>query len=288
MRTVQPAVRAITGAVVALIAATSLAACAQKDASPTPAASGANACDNITTKQDGVLTVATSNPAYPPYVLHNDPTNGKGFESATAYAVAAQMGFDASQVEWTYAPFNKLFAPGEKDYDFAINQIGITPERERAVTFSDPYYEAANAALVMKDSPFSSATTLADLQDAKIGVQSATTAQPQVEAQIAPTQDVAVYQSTSDATHALENGQIDVFVTDLPTTLYLATVKIDGVVVGQLPGDEIADRWGLVLQKDNPLVGCVNASIKFLQESQELVKITDKWMRDYVDAPVLG
>ncbi|MEO8330588.1 MAG: transporter substrate-binding domain-containing protein, partial [Candidatus Nanopelagicales bacterium] len=166
--------------------------------------------------------------------------------------------------------------------------IGITSERERAVTFSVPYYEAANAALVLKDSSFASATTLADLQDAKIGVQSATTAQAQVEAEIAPTQDVAVFPSTTNAAQALKNGQIDAFVTDLPTTLYLATVQLPGVVIGQLPGDEAADRWGLVLEKNNPLVGCVNEAIASLQQSQELQQITDQWMTEFAGAPVLG
>ena len=289
MHTVRPFARAVTTTTAALFAVAMLAACAQEETPAAPSASaGADACENITTKQDGALTVATSDPAFPPYVLHNDPTNGKGFESAVAYAVAEQMGFDSASVEWTFAPFNKLFAPGEKDYDFALNQISITPERQRAVTFSDPYYEAANAALVLEDSQFASATTLADLQDAKIGVQSATTAQTQVEAEIAPTQDISVFPSSTNATQALKNGQIDAFVTDLPTTLYLSAVEVPGVVVGQLPGDEAADTWGLVLEKNNPLVSCANQALTALRESGQLTEITDKWMTDYTKAPVLG
>jgi polar amino acid transport system substrate-binding protein len=238
--------------------------------------------------KDGTLTVATSNPAFPPYVIKNDPTNGKGFESATAYAVADAMGFSADQVEWTFAPFGKLFAPGEKDFDFAINQIGIGPLRERAVTFSDPYYEAANGVLVLKDSPFADVTTLAELQDAKIGVQINTTAQAQVEATIAPTQGLAVYDDSVAATQALKVGQIDAFVTDLPTTLYISAVALPGKVVGQLPKDEAADTWGLVLQKDNPLVSCVNDALAKIVASGELEQITTEWMTDYTNAPVLG
>lgn len=290
MRTARPTRRAllITASAVAMVV--SLAACAQEDSNPAPAAStGGDACADVTTVTDGTLTVATSNPAFPPYVIKNDPTNGKGFESATAYAVADQMGFSSDQVKWTFAPFNKLFAPGDKDYDFAINQISITPKRAEAVTFSDPYYEAANAALTLKDSSFAGATTVAELQDAKIGVQASTTAQTQVESQIQPTQSLAVFPDSSKATQALTNGQIDVFVTDLPTTLYLAAVEVDGgTVIGQLPGDEVADSWGLVLQKNNPLVSCVNQAVTFLQESDELLNITNKWMNEYTDAPVLG
>ena len=280
-----------TAALVAasLVTVTGLAACAQEE-SPTaaPTATSSDLCAGITTVTDGTLTVGTSDPAFPPYVIDNKPQNGKGFESATAYAVAEAMGFSSDQVEWTFAPFAKLFAPGDKNYDFALNQISITPARERAVTFSAPYYEAANAVLVLKDSPYASATTLADLQDAKIGVQAATTAQLQVEADIQPTQDLAVYPSSSNASQALKNGQIDAFITDLPTAIYLALpFNVDGTVVGQLPKQEAADTWGLVLQKDNPLVGCVNQALAEITADGTLEAITTKWMTDYTKAPVL-
>lgn len=289
MRTARPSARAAIAAAATLVAVASLAACAQQESLPTPAASaGADACADITTVTDGSLTVATSNPAFPPYVIKNDPTNGNGFESATAYAVAEQMGFGADQVEWTFAPFNKLFAPGDKDYDIALNQIGITPNRERAVTFSEPYYEAANGVLVLSDSSFASATTMSELQDAKIGVQINTTAQSQVESAIAPTQGLAVYDDSVAATQALKNGQIDAFVTDLPTTLYLAAVAVSGTVIGQLPQDAAADTWGMVLQKDNALVGCVNQALAEVKSSGDLEQITTQWMTEYTDAPVLG
>lgn len=276
--------------VVAASMATMLAisSCAQESNDPVATPTGADPCAGITTVTDGTLTVGTSDPAFPPYVIDNKPTNGKGFEPAVAYAVADEMGFAEDQVKWTFAGFNQLFAPGDKNYDFALNQISITPKRQGAVTFSDPYYEAANAALVLKDSEFADATSLAELQDAKIGVQIGTTALDQVEAQIAPTQDVAVFDDTTASTQALANGQIDAIVTDLPTTLYLAAVKVDGTVVGQLPPDQAADAWGLVLEKENPLVGCVNEALGTLTQSGELLDIENKWMTEYTRAPVLS
>lgn len=286
MRNARPLARVLGAA--SLMAVTALAGCAQETNDPVAEPSaGADPCADVSTKQDGMVTVATSDPAFPPYVLKNNPTSGDGFESATAYAVAAEMGFAAADVKWTYAPFNKLFAPGEKDFDFALNQISITPERQNAVTFSEPYYEVANAVLVLKDSEFEQTSSLADLQDAKIGVQVNTTALPQVEAQIAPTQDVSVFDDSSAATQALKNGQIDAFVSDLPTTVYLAAVEVPGTVVGQFPPDEEADTWGLVLEKDSALVTCVNQAVTSLNDSGQLQKITDEWMTDYTDAPVL-
>lgn len=265
-----------------------LSSCAQEDTDPAAAPSAADACADITTVTDGTLTVGTSDPSFPPYVIDNKPENGKGFESAVAYAVADEMGFSKDQVEWTYAGFNQLFAPGEKDYDVALNQISITPKRENAVTFTDPYYEAANAVLVLKDSAFADATTLAELQDAKIGVQIGTTALEQVETQIAPTQEVAVFDDTTASTQALDNGSIDAIVTDLPTTLYLSAVEVPGVVIGQLPQDQAADTWGFVLEKGNPLVTCANQAVDALTESGELLSIENKWMTEYTQAPVLS
>ena len=177
MRTVRPSLRSALVVAASTARVLALASCAPGGrATPAATPTSEDACADITTVKDGTITVGTSDPAFPPYVIDNDPTNGKGFESAVAYAVAEEMGFTDDQVEWTFAGFNKLFAPGEKDYDFALNQISITPEREQAVTFSDPYYEAANAILVLKDSEFADATTLAEFQDAKIGVQVGTTA----------------------------------------------------------------------------------------------------------------
>lgn len=277
-----------TAAVVAsaLLSVTALAACAQESTSSTPQATSTDACADITTVSDGVLTAATSDPAYPPYVMKNDPSNGKGFESAVAYAVAEAMGFSADQVTWTFAPFNKLFAPGDKDFDFALNQISILPGREQAVTFSDPYYNAANGVLVLKKSPFASATSLADLKDAKIGVQVNTTGQLDVEQLIDPSNQVAVFPNSTNATQALKNGQIDAFVTDTPTTIYLRDFVVDdSVVVGQFPG---GTEWGRVLQKDNPLVSCVNQAMKSLVDDGTLDQITQKWMGPYTDVPTLS
>ena len=264
-----------------------VAACAPSN-SPSASATNtsANACDSITTVTDGTLTVATSNPAYPPYVLKNDPTNGKGFESAVAYAVGEKMGFTADHVKWTFAPFNKLFAPGAKDFDFALNQISILPGREQAVTFSDPYYTAPNGVLVLKDSSFASATSLADLKDAKIGVQVNTTGQLDVETLIKPTQQVAVFPNSTNATQALKNGQIDAFVTDVPTTIYLRDFVVpNSVVAGKFPG---GTEWGLVLEKDNPLVSCVNQALTQLTSDGSLDQITTKWMGPYTEAPTLS
>ncbi len=180
--------------------------------------------DQLETKTADTLTVGTDKPAFPPYFEDDDPTNGKGFESATAYAIAEQLGFAPDQVEWTVVPFNASYAPGPKDFDFDVNQISITPKRAEQVDFSSPYYEAEQAVVVLKDSDLAGATSLADLADANIGVQIGTTSLDAVNEVIQPTNDPQVFDTSNDVVSALKNGQVDSIVVDVPTAFFLTAV----------------------------------------------------------------
>ena len=235
----------------------------------------------------GTLTVATDKPAYPPYFEDNDPTNGKGFESAIAYAIADQLGFTPDQVKWTVEPFNASYAPGPKDFDFDVNQISITPKRAEAVDFSSPYYEAEQAVVALKDSDLAGATSLADLKDAKIGVQIGTTSLDAVNDVIQPSNDPQVFDTSNDVVSALKNGQVDAVVVDVPTAFYLTAAQVpEATIVGQFPAPG-GDQWGALLEKDSPLTACVSAAVDELQSSGELPAIEKQWMSDATDAPTL-
>jgi len=243
--------------------------------------------DTLETKTAGKLTIGTDKPAYPPYFEDNDPTNGEGFESATAYAIADKLGFDQADVEWTVVPFNASFAPGPKDFDFDVNQISITPKRAEQVDFSDPYYEADQAVVVLKDSDLASATSLADLADANIGVQIGTTSLDAVNESIQPSNEPQVFDNSNDVVSALKNGQVDAVVVDVPTAFYLTAAQVpEASTIGQFPAPG-GDTWGALLEKDSPLTDCVNAAIAELQSSGELPSIEKKWMSDVTKAPVL-
>jgi polar amino acid transport system substrate-binding protein len=266
------------------------AGCGDSDSTDTTAASAAAGdCtpDALQTKQAGTLTVATDKPAYPPYFEDNDPTNGEGFESAVAYAIADQLGYSSDQVNWTVVPFNVSYAPGPKDFDFDVNQISITPKRAEQVDFSSPYYEADQAVVALKDSDAAGATSLADLQSAHIGVQIGTTSLEAVEQQIQPSEDPEVFQTSNDVVSALKNRQVDAVVVDVPTAFYLTAVQVpDATVVGQFPAPG-GDEWGALLEKDSPLTACVSQAIDELKSSGELPKIEQKWMSQATKAPVL-
>ena len=243
--------------------------------------------DQLETLESGKLTVATDKPAFPPYFVDDDPTNGEGFESAVAYAIADQLGFAKGDVNWVVEPFNSSYAPGPKDFDFDVNQISITPKRAEAVDFSAPYYVAEQAIVALKDSDFANATSLADFADATIGVQIGTTSQEAVDASIAPSTPPKVFDTSNDVVTALKNEQVDAVVVDVPTAYFLTAVQVpEGKTVGQFPAPG-GDEWGALLQKDSPLTACVSAAIEELNASGDLPAIEKRWMSDVTNAPVL-
>jgi polar amino acid transport system substrate-binding protein len=252
-------------------------------------ATTAVACNpgSLPTHTAGVLTVATDKPAYPPYFENDDPTNGEGFESAVAYAIGKHLGYPPAKVKWTVEPFNSSYAPGPKDFDFDVNEISITPPREKAVDFSAPYYTANQAIVAVKGSNASKATSLDGLKDAKIGVQISTTSQEAVEEQIDPSSEIQVFNNSNDVITALKNGQVEAVAVDVPTALYVTAVQVpDATIVGQFPAPG-GDQWGALLTKGSSLTACVSWAIEELQSSGELDKLNQKWMSKAAGAPEL-
>jgi polar amino acid transport system substrate-binding protein len=245
-------------------------------------------CARGKTLTAGLLTVATGDPTFPPYVIDDDPGSGQGFEAAVSYAVAAQMGFSPDQVEWVRTTFGGALQAGPKDFDFNIQQYSITPKRSKSVTFSEPYYEANQAILGYTDSPVAKAATPAAIRDLRIGVAAGTTSLTFVTDILHPTNQPFIYNDNAAAKQALDRKQIDAIVADLPTALAISTDEIEGTTVfGQFPpspGTE-GEPWGLLFAKDNPLAACANLALSALRESGALDEITVEWMSGSVDAP---
>ncbi|MEX2275271.1 MAG: ABC transporter substrate-binding protein [Actinomycetota bacterium] len=280
------------------------AACAEEDSpdQPQPGASGAS-CekDSLQLFEPGQLTVATSNPVFPPWFQGSiqesawknpSPQSGEGFESALTYAIAETLGFTDDEVIWVEEGFNKTYAPGPKDYDFSIQEISITPKRAEAVTFSDGYYDVNQALIALGGSPAAGATTMEELKATKLGAQIGTTGLTFIDEVIQPDDEAAVFDDTSAAKQALESGSIDGMVVDLPTAFFITAVEIPKAsVVGQFENTaEVAgqEQFGLTFEKDNPLVTCINEAITALKNSGELQAIQDEWLSEATDVPVIG
>ncbi|KQV74210.1 ABC transporter substrate-binding protein [Aeromicrobium sp. Root344] len=237
----------------------------------------------------GTFTIATDDPAYDPWFSDNDPSNGKGFESAVAYAVADKLGFAKSEVTWVKAGFNQAIQPGKKSFDVDINQFSISPTRAKAVDFSTPYYSAAQAIITLKGSKYAGATSLAELKGAKLGAQIATTSLDAITNQIEPAAKPLVYDDTSKAAQALQNKQVDAIVADLPTAYYLTSAEIDGgTIVGQFqPTKGKQEQFGLLLSKGSKLTPCASAAVDALAKDGTLDKLKDEWLNQATDVPEL-
>jgi len=275
------------------LAATSLltlAACGGDDSSSS-SAEGTSTESDCATIAEGKLTIGTGSPAFSPWVENDAPESGEGFEAAVGMAIAAELGYEGESVVWVRTTFDEAIAPGEKNFDFNMQQYSITPEREETISFSDPYYSSNQAIVALADSPAEGATTVADLADVKFGAQAGTTSLTFINDIIKPSNEAFVYDDNAGAKAALEAGQIDAIVVDLPTALYISAVEIEGTsVIGQFPGSAggLTDDFGAVFTKDNPLVACVNTALAALKESGELAKIEQAWLSDNAGVPVIS
>jgi polar amino acid transport system substrate-binding protein len=267
-----------------------------QSASPTVASASACAQQNagsLTTS--GQLTIGTDNPAYPPYYAggedkthaewkFNDPYADKGFEDVVAYEVAKRLGFSKDQVQWVVAPFNQTFAPGAKNYDVAIEQISYSPKRAQAVDFSESYYDVNQALVSVKGNPITDASSIADLKDYSIATQIGTTSYDFIQNVIQPSKEPGAFNSLADSVAALNAGQVDAIVVDLPTALYLADPFVQevkhGVVVGQFETSAQGEYFGMTFAKGSPLVSCVNAALEAMKSDGTLQQIQQTWLSE--------
>ena len=278
----------------------SVLASAAPSVAPSPSAD-ACAKDSLKLTTAGKLTIGTDNPAYPPYYdipaagaakpwQLGDPTDGKGFESAFAYALATKLGFAQGDVTWIVVPFDNSYAPGAKKFDLDINQVSFSTDRAKAVDMSDGYYSLNQSIVALKANGLASVTSVAGMKGFRFGAQIGTTSLDTINTVIAPTAAAKVYTTNDDAIAGLKAKQIDGLVVDLPTAFYVTAAQVDNsVIVGQFPAPTGADaeHFSVVLAKASPLTTCVNAAIAAMKADGSLDSITKEWLSDKASAPVL-
>jgi polar amino acid transport system substrate-binding protein len=295
-----PRIVAARSAALATLVALALAACGSSNTTSTSsapaAASGsasstttANACatSSLPLHTSGILTVATDSPAYPPYFENNKPANGKGFESAVAYAIAKQLGLRPTQVKWTVEPFDSSYAPGPKSFDFDINEISITKPRQQAVDFSTPYYTNPQGIIVATSSKYAHATSLAAFKTARIGVQLGSTSLDAVNAEIKPSNQPDVFNTSNDVVSAFKIHRVDAIVVDLATAFELTSSEIPHTTIaGQFtaPG---GDNWGVLLSRGSKLTPCVDQAVSALRSAGTLDALNKRWIASAANAPEL-
>ena len=231
------------------------------------------------TMHSGVLTVGAEFPA--PGFLNPPRSNPTGFEADVANEIAKRLGI--STVTWAETPFTSLFSPAPKKFDFDINEITITPDRQKVVDFSVPYFDANQALLVHKGTPIASAKTLADLKQYQFGGQATTTGVDYIKKTIKPTKKPREYSTTGAAAQALVVKQIDSFVIDVPIAAALVKqYPKDLTIVGQFITNE---QYGILFQKGSKLKAAVDKALTDMKSDGTLKKLQNKWFPGTASLP---
>ena len=288
-------------ALLAVLGLAFVAGCGDDNGDEGAAATSAPSCEkaDLELVNTGQLTIGTDNPAFPPWFEGgtpegsdweiNDPSTGEGFESAVAYAVAEKLGFSDDEVEWVVVPFNNSFRPGDKNFDFDINQISVTAERDRAVDFSDSYYDVNQSLVALNGTPIAEADSIDDLKQYRLGAQVGTTSLAYIQENIQPDQEPRVYDTSNDVVSAINAKQIDGIVVDLPTAFFLVGAEEvkNGTVVGQFASVGGQEHFGMLFEEGNRLRDCVNGALAELKDDGTLDQIQQEWLSEKTSAPVL-
>ena len=289
MRTVRFALAGALGASLFSAVALTSTSVAQAASTPSLTSCKTSIANNEVTK--GKLTVATDNPVYTPWFVNNKPTNGKGYESAVAYAIASELGVAKKNVDWVVEPFDSSYLAGPKSFDFDINEISYTAARAKAVTFSVSYYDVQQSIVALKTDAIVKKHTPAELKTYLYGDQIGTTGLAYINNNIRPTRAARVYSTLDQAVLALQTGQIDAIVIDTPTGQYMASSQIVkkgkeiATQVGQFPS--VGEHYGLLFTKGDKLVGCVNAAIDAMKANGTLAALQKKWLGIYTSVPTI-
>lgn len=275
-----------TAVVAALVTVT---ACAPPAPEPVPGIDPDKCTkDALATMYPGILTFAADQPVYPPWYMGDDPANGEGFESALAYALAAELRYAPDDVRWIRVPFNVALEPGAKPFDVSLSQYSITEQRSAAVDFSSPYFDITQAVMTVRGSPAAAVHDLTGLGAVTLGAQVGTTSYTAASS-VQDDSRIEVYNTNMDAKMALVDGEIDAVVADLPTAFALANELRDGVMIGQFPpADEGAEKLGIVLDRGSSLTRCVSWAVDALRGDGTLAKLERRWLAGAGNAPVLS
>ncbi len=264
---------------ISLIAMSAFVGCSKKEVAEEKASTNLEGTINdpglFTT---GKLTVATGEPAYPPWMMDDDPAAGIGFENGMVYALAAELGFDRDDVVWVRQTFDQGIAPGEKNYDFNLQQFSVTEERREFVDFSDTYYKPEKAVITIPGSAIINAKSFEDLRKANWGATIGTADLSYIE-NIIGAKDVAVFNDVAGTFQALLAGQIDATCIELPTALFITFVQVpDAIISAVLPNDPSDLGHGLVFEKGSPIIGWINEGLEAIIADGVIADLTKEYL----------
>ncbi len=202
-------------------------------------------------------------------------TNPSGFEYGLALDVAKQLGISKSNVTFLRAPFATILLPGKKQYDFAMEETTITPQRAQVVGFSSPYFDANQGVLLAKGVPVPK--SIADLKKLQTCAQDSTTGLAWILDKLRPTKPPREYSASSNAAFdAVRSGACQALILDVPI-IEAQNEQQKGAYAGVVGQIDTHEGYGAVFAHGNPLIPYVSKAIKTLQKNGTISKLTKRW-----------
>lgn len=249
-----------------LLVGTALAACGDDD--DDDGGGGGTAGAEVDLIKDGTLTVASDIPFQP--FEQGDPPDYEGFDIDLINEVATRLELDVEIKDLPFDPLLQGQGSGSR-YDVAIAATTITPAREKKIDFSDPYFNAEQSLLVRSDGDIKSIDDVT--ADTIIGAQDATTGETYANENTDA--DVRPFQEIDDAYQALENGQVDAVLNDLPSTESVVEDNSDLEVVDTF---DTREEYGIIFGQDqDALREQVNEVLQEIKDDGTLDKLYEEW-----------
>lgn len=219
------------------------------------------------------LSVGSDIP-YPPFE-QGKPGHYTGFDIELIEAIGKKIGRKPEVQDTSFETIFRDLAQGK--FETVISAATITPEREKAVDFSNPYYLSEQAVLVKEGSPIKS---LSELEGKTVAVQQGTTGQQLAKEKLGGS-EIRAYPEGPDAVNALKSGTVEGVIIDAPVAQN-AVEKSGGVEIAEkVPTEE---KYGIaVAQGDTELLAAINRGLKEVEEDGTYAKIYRKWF--HVEPP---
>ena len=231
---------------------------------------GGSSTSGLNTITEGKLQVGSDIP-YAPFEFGRAP-NYEGFDIDVVNEIAKRLELDAEFVKTPFDPIFRNLAQGR--FDMVASAASITPEREKTIDFSDPYFPADQSLMVKRGSDIKSTD---DLEGKRVGAQIGTTGADYAKDKV-NAETVRTYDLIDDAFKALETGQVDAVINDFPVSKYAERSHKDLQVVQRISTGE---EYGLGFNKDDTKLRAeVNRVLKEMKDDGTYTRIYKKWFEE--------
>ncbi|HSS33562.1 MAG TPA: basic amino acid ABC transporter substrate-binding protein [Solirubrobacterales bacterium] len=272
----KPRLTALFAVFLVAIAALVVAGCGGSDDSSSTSGGETSASTEEASGGGEPLTVGSDIP-YPPFE-EGKPGNYTGFDIDLMDAIGEKIGRTPEFQDTSFDTIFTFLAQGK--FEAVASAATITPEREKTVDFSNPYYISEQAILIKKGGEIGS---VEELKGATIGVQKGTTGQEFVDEK-GEAGEVRPYPTGPDAVNALNAGTVEAVVMDIPVAENAVEANKGLEISSPI---ETEEEYGIaVAQGETELLESINEGLATVIEDGTYNTLYEKWFHHEAPAAI--